>query len=121
MERSGRRRTPRRRCATASPGCPEPGVLHAGAGSVTIAGAAALAIRPRREASMKRLVTALSASALLCGLAVWATAAAQETPVCGPPGGEVPATIVGAGTINGTPGNDVIVGSPGVDRINGGP
>ena len=70
---------------------------------------------------MNRLVTALGASALLCGVIVWTTASAQETPLCGPPGEEVPATIVGAGHINGTPGDDVIVGSAGVDHINGGP
>jgi hypothetical protein len=37
-------------------------------------------------------------------------AAAQDEPLCGPPGEEVPATIVGAGTIVGTAGDDVIVG-----------
>ena len=58
---------------------------------------------------------------LLFSVSLLTSAAAQETPVCGPPGEEVPATIVGAGHINGTPGDDVIVGSPGVDHINGGP
>ena len=45
-------------------------------------------------------------------------AGAQEEVVCSlGPGGEVPATIVGAGFIQGTPGNDVIAGSPGRDYI----
>ena len=70
---------------------------------------------------MKRLAATLGGLVLLCGMAFFTSAAAQEAPLCGPPGGEVPATIVGAGNIHGTPGDDVIVGSPGVDRINGGP
>src|SRR3954462_11116667 len=70
---------------------------------------------------MKQKLIVLGASALLFGTSVSATASAQEAPpLCGPPGGEVPATIVGAGTIEGTPGNDVIIGSAGVDHIDGG-
>ena len=68
---------------------------------------------------MKRLI-ALGALALLVGGSMLSSASAQEAPLCGPPGEEVPATIVGAGTINGTAGDDVIVGSAGVDTINGG-
>ena len=45
---------------------------------------------------------------------------ADEPPLCGPPGGEQPATIVGSGPISGTAGDDVIVGSPGVDVIDAG-
>ena len=45
---------------------------------------------------------------------------AQEEPLCGPPGEELPATIVGAGTIFGTRGDDVIVASPGNDFVFGG-
>lgn len=71
--------------------------------------------------SMKRSLIVLGAFALLFCVSLLTSASAQETPLCGPPGGEVPATIVGAGRINGTPGDDVIVGSPGVDHINGGP
>ena len=37
--------------------------------------------------------------------------------MCGPPGAGVPATIVGAGTIVGTQGDDVIVGSSGPDEL----
>ena len=70
---------------------------------------------------MKRSLIGLGTSALLVGVWFPASASAQEQPLCGPPGEEVPATIVGAGTIKGTPGNDVIVGSTGVDRIDGGP
>src|SRR6478609_789038 len=90
-------------------------------------GVATMTRQPRRVASgpvqgtsaMKRSVAlVIGASLILFGASV-PVAAAQEPPVCGPPGGEVPATIVGAGTINGTPGNDVIVGSPEADRISG--
>ena len=71
---------------------------------------------------MKRSLFVLGAAALF-GTAVLASASAQEAPLCGPPGGEVPATIVGAGTIIGTPGDDVIVGGNGlgiVEVSNGG-
>ena len=62
-------------------------------------------------------------SVLAAALAVpfGGAAAAQEQPVCGPPGQEVPATIVGSGTIVGTSGDDVIVGGAEDDRIVGGP
>ena len=70
---------------------------------------------------MKRSLIVLGTFALLFCVSLLASASAQETPLCGPPGEEVPATIVGAGTINGTPGDDVIVGSAGVDHIDGGP
>src|SRR5215218_9601725 len=70
---------------------------------------------------MRRSLFVLGALVLLFSVSLLTSAAAQETPVCGPPGEELPATIVGAGHINGTPGDDVIVGSAGVDVINGGP
>src|SRR5215213_3751898 len=68
---------------------------------------------------MRRSFFVLGALVLLFSVSLLTSAAAQETPVCGPPGEELPATIVGAGHINGTPGDDVIVGSAGVDVING--
>jgi hypothetical protein len=69
---------------------------------------------------MKRSVIAFGVFVLLLvGASMVSSASAQEAPLCGPPGEEVPATIVGAGTIVGTPGDDVIVGSAGVDRIEG--
>lgn len=72
---------------------------------------------------MKKLLSILAALALL-GIAVVAAPAGadeheEEVPTCGPPGEEVPATIVGMGLIKGTPGDDVIVGSMYVDRIFG--
>ena len=70
---------------------------------------------------MRRAVIVLCASALMAGVSQLTSASAQEPPLCGPPEEEVPATIVGAGTIQGTPGDDVIVGSAGVDDIRGGP
>ena len=67
---------------------------------------------------MRRSVgLAFGAGLLLVSTAIATPAAAQEHPLCGPPGEEVPATIVGTGTIVGTPGDDVIVGSNDVDRI----
>ena len=60
---------------------------------------------------MHRLAAGLGAATLLLGTQLAAVASAQETPVCGPPGEEVPATIVGAGVINGTsggPGTNVV-------------
>ena len=70
---------------------------------------------------MKRLAVAVLAGALgLLGAPFTVGIVAAETPpLCGPPGEEVPATIVGAGYITGTSGNDVIVGSPGRDVILG--
>jgi len=67
----------------------------------------------------RTVVLAIGTSVLLFGISVATPVSAQEQPVCGPPGDELPATIVGAGTIIGTPGVDVIVGSAGVDIING--
>ena len=69
---------------------------------------------------MHRLAAGLGAATLLIGTQLAGAASAQETPVCGPPGGEVPATIVGAGVINGTSGDDVIVASDGNDVVNAG-
>ncbi|MGH3480270.1 MAG: calcium-binding protein, partial [Nocardioidaceae bacterium] len=54
---------------------------------------------------------------LLLGTQLSGAASAQEPPLCGPPGEEVPATIVGAGTIFGTSGDDVIVASAGNDIV----
>jgi Ca2+-binding RTX toxin-like protein len=68
---------------------------------------------------MRRLSIALASSLLLLG-SIATSAVAQEAPLCGPPGGELPATIVGSGTIVGTSGDDVIVGSPTADTIDGG-
>src|SRR5690349_2136619 len=70
---------------------------------------------------MKRaLVLSAVAAVLVLATVMISTAAAQDEPVCGPPDAEQPATIVGAGTIVGTAGDDVIVGSDGVDTISGG-
>ena len=70
---------------------------------------------------IKRSLFAISAVAVLFGASLLASASAQETPLCGPPEEEVPATSVGSGNIHGTPGDDVIVGSSSADRITGGP
>src|ERR1700749_2531396 len=70
---------------------------------------------------MHRIALGLGAATLLLGTAhLSGAASAQETPMCGPPGQEVPATIVGSGVINGTSGDDVIVASDGNDVINAG-
>ena len=62
----------------------------------------------------------LGTSLLLLGAFGAPSASGQETPVCDAgPFGQFPATIVGAGTIIGTPGDDVIVGSAGNDVISG--
>src|SRR6476646_1210300 len=74
----------------------------------------------QRETGMHRLVVGLGVATLLLSTQLVGVASAQEPPVCGPPGDEVPATIVGAGVINGTPGDDVIVASGGNDVINAG-
>ena len=68
---------------------------------------------------MRRTITAVGGVLLLFGWSLMGmgTASAQEPPLCGPPGEEVPATIVGAGTIFGTEGDDVIVGSAGNDVV----
>ena len=66
---------------------------------------------------MRKLAFGVAATVLLLGTLLAGAANAQEVPVCGPPGGEVPATIVGACTISGTSGNDVIVASGGNDVV----
>src|SRR4029079_10921024 len=73
-----------------------------------------------RGMPMKRSVGVLCVSAVCLTASQITTASAQDEPVCGPPGEEVPATIVGAGTIMGTPGDDVIFGSAGADNIKAG-
>lgn len=72
-----------------------------------------------RGSRMRKLALGVAAATLLLGtqLALAGAASAQEVPVCGPPGEEVPATIVGAGTIFGTSGDDVIVASGGNDVV----
>ena len=75
--------------------------------------------RTGKGTAVKR--TAVVTGALVVGL-FWplaGTASAQEEPVCGPPGEEVPATIVGSGIIVGTEGDDVIAGSSEDDTILG--
>ena len=67
---------------------------------------------PKREQVRLFLIAVLLMSAVLMGML--STASAQ-VPLCN----GVPATIVGAGMIFGTPGPDVIVGSPGNDVIEG--
>ena len=67
----------------------------------------------------RSLGLAFGAGLLLVSSSIAMPASAQEPQLCGPPGQEVPATIVGAGIIVGTSGDDVIVGSDGVDRILG--
>lgn len=71
---------------------------------------------------MRRTAMAVGGALLLLSWSMMgtSTASAQETPLCGPPGEEVPATIVGAGTIFGTQGDDVIVASAGNDIVFGG-
>ena len=68
---------------------------------------------------MRRMVLAFSAAVTIAATQLTGVASAQEEPLCGPPGGEVPATIVGSGTIVGTQGDDVIVASDEDDVILG--
>src|SRR6476619_6055369 len=69
---------------------------------------------------MHRLAVVVGAAILLLSTQLVGVANAQETPVCGPPGEEVPATIVGAGVINGAGGgNDIVCGEGGNDVLNG--
>ena len=60
---------------------------------------------------MRRIALVVAGALALAVTQLLGPAAAQEQPLCGPPGEEVPATIVGSGTIVGTAGDDVIVGS----------
>jgi Ca2+-binding RTX toxin-like protein len=69
-------------------------------------------------AGMRRTAMFLWTTLLLLGTVLVGTAAAQQ-PLCGPPGEEQPATIVGSGRIIGTNGDDVIVGSARRDSIFG--
>ena len=66
---------------------------------------------------MRKLAFGVAATVLLLGTLLAGTASAQEGPMCGPPDAQVPATIVGAGTIFGTSGDDVIVASGGNDVV----
>ncbi|MET0727798.1 MAG: calcium-binding protein [Acidimicrobiales bacterium] len=76
--------------------------------------------RARWGKSMKRSVIAVAAALVMFGAQAASVATAQEGVLCGPPGGEVPATITGSGLILGTSGDDVIVGSAADDVIVGG-
>ena len=67
---------------------------------------------------MRRSLTAVAAGVLLVTSQLGGVASADEV-LCGPPGEEQPATIVGSGHIEGTNGPDVIVGGPGADQIFG--
>jgi Ca2+-binding RTX toxin-like protein len=68
---------------------------------------------------MKRWAAVAGATGILLASQLTGVAVAQDEPLCGPPGEEQPATIVGSGTIVGTSGNDVIVGSDEADTIHG--
>ena len=69
---------------------------------------------------MRRIALVVAGALALAVTQLMGLAAAQdEPPLCGPPGEEVPATIVGSGTIVGTAGDDVIVGSDEDDTILG--
>ena len=68
---------------------------------------------------MRRIALVVTGALALAVTQLIGPAVAQDEPQCGPPGEEVPATIVGSGTIVGTAGDDVIVGSEGNDTILG--
>jgi Ca2+-binding RTX toxin-like protein len=69
--------------------------------------------------TMRRVALVVSGALALVVTQLLGPAAAQDEPLCGPPGEEVPATIVGSGVIIGTSGDDVIVGSDENDTILG--
>ena len=64
---------------------------------------------------MRRVALVVAGALALAVTQLTGLATAQDEPLCGPPEQEVPATIVGSGTIVGTAGDDVIVGSEGND------
>jgi len=66
---------------------------------------------------MRRVALAVAAALAIAVTQLTGLAAAQDEPLYGPPGEEVPATIVGSDTIVGTAGDDVIVGSEENDTI----
>ena len=68
---------------------------------------------------MRRIALVVAGALTIAATQLMGSAGAQDEPLCGPPGEEVPATIVGSGTIIGTAGDDVIVGSDGTDTILG--
>src|SRR4030095_15126050 len=76
--------------------------------------------RSQEGVGMRRIALVVAGALALAVTQLGGLAAAQdEAPLCGPPGEEVPATIVGAGTIVGTAGDDVIVGSDEDDTVLG--
>src|SRR5215207_3847971 len=68
---------------------------------------------------MRKVALIIAGGLALAVTQLLGPAAAQEAPLCGPPEDQVPATIVGSGTIVGTAGDDVIVGSDENDTILG--
>src|SRR5215204_3447533 len=75
--------------------------------------------RSQEGVGMRRVALVIAGAMVIAVTQLTGLAAAQDEPLCGPPGEEVPATIVGSGTIVGTAGDDVIVGSDENDTILG--
>lgn len=55
---------------------------------------------------MRRFIVVVGVALAISTTHLAGIAAAQDEPVCGPPGGEVPATIVDSGLIIGTHADD---------------
>src|SRR5215207_1094591 len=77
-----------------------------------------LGVKPE-GVGMRRFALVVAGALAIAVIQLTGLAAAQDEPLCGPPEEEVPATIVGSGTIVGTAGDDVIVGSDENDTILG--
>src|SRR4029453_18457085 len=75
--------------------------------------------RSQEGVGMRRIALVVAGALALAVTQLVGPAAAQDEPLCGPPEEEVPATIVGSGTIVGTAGDDVIVASDENDTILG--
>src|SRR4030095_9549820 len=77
--------------------------------------------RSQEGVGMRRIALVVAGALALAVTQLVGLAAAQdEPPLCGPPGEEVPAAIVGAGTLGGTGCHGVFCCEGGNDRVLGG-
>src|SRR5215204_3434669 len=77
--------------------------------------------RSQEGVGMRRIALVVAGALSLAVTQLLGPAVAQdEPPLCGPPGEEVPATIVGSGTIVGLGGDDIICAQGGNYRVLGG-